>query len=406
MAVQHSQLTKEGFAKQELELKLALKKENEDYYRSRMAELGLRSINRFLKYYPNPSKNMRVGITFAHRGFEIIASAIANKKEFAVISGLNPSGPLHFGHKIIFDEVLYLQKLGGEVFIPLTNDESYLVDKVDSVGRARKIAYQYVIPSIIALGFDPDRTHIFVHSDYEDLYNFAIQISNKVTINKVMNVFGFKGSDNPGTLFFRIAQIASILMPQLKEFGGPKPTVVPVGIDQHPYILLARDIAERMGLIPPAGIYLKFIPSLDGQGKMSASRERSAIFLTEKPRKAEGILQLAYTGGSALAQVHKEFGGVPEICPIYYLQACNFANGDSLYNKCRSGEISCEKDKQNTIRNVKQYLSDHQKQLAQARKLMPRFLLKTKIKSILDEKSTVHDLGSGKGNESTITSGL
>jgi hypothetical protein len=53
-------------------------------------------------------------------------------------------------------------------------------------------------------------------------------------------------------MFYRAAvQIAQILLPQYDEFGGPKPTIIPVGIDQHPYILLARDIAEKKGFIPP-----------------------------------------------------------------------------------------------------------------------------------------------------------
>jgi tryptophanyl-tRNA synthetase len=41
-------------------------------------------------------------------------------------------------------------------------------------------------------------------------------------------------------------QNADILQPQLLEYGGPKPAVIPVGVDQDPHIRLTRDIASRM----------------------------------------------------------------------------------------------------------------------------------------------------------------
>jgi len=43
-----------------------------------------------------------------------------------------------------------------------------------------------------------------------------------------------------------LVQNADILQPQLSEYGGPKPVVIPVGVDQDPHIRLTRDIASRM----------------------------------------------------------------------------------------------------------------------------------------------------------------
>ena len=369
---------------EEHKMKTALREKEAGYYPRKMEELGLKSLERFLKYHPNPSKFMRLGITYAHRDIESVAEAMAENKPWAVVSGLNPSGPLHFGHKAVFDELLWLQQQGAEIFIPITNDESYVVDKSKSMAESRKIAYEHVIPTIIAMGFDSKKTHIFVDSDYPDIYNVAMDLSTKITLNKAFGVFGFKMEDNPGTLFYRSAvQLAQILLPQYEEFGGPKPTLIPVGIDQYPYIMLARDIAEKKGFIPPAGLFLKFLWGLDGKGKMSTSREGSSLFLTDSEDRAKKLLKSSYTGGSPIAKFQKEFGGIPEICPIYSLRTYHFEKDDKIKYECSLGEILCGECKNRGIESVVDYLRDHQEKLEEARGRIDEFILKTPIRSIL-----------------------
>src|SRR3989344_9562496 len=315
------------------------------YYRQKAADLDLKSMERFKDYHPNPSKLMRQGITFAHRDLESVAEAMSKNQPWAVVSGLNPSGPLHFGHKQVFDELLWLQQQGADVYIPITNDESYVVDKAKSLGESRRIAYEQVIPSILAMGFSSEKTHIFVDSDYLDIYNFAMDLSKHLSLNRVFGVFGFgqdEEGENPGTIFYRGAvQLAQILLPQLEEFGGPKPTLIPVGVDQYPYILLARDIARKKGMIPPSAIFTKFTHGLDGQGKMSSSRPPSSIFLTDEPKAAQNRIRGAYTGGSVLADFQREHGGVPGVCPIYTLRTYHFEEDNKVWEQCSGGEILC-----------------------------------------------------------------
>ena len=378
----------EQIARNDYKLKRALRQKELEYYPQKLQEFGLKTIERFVKYHPNPSKYMKLGITFGHRDLEVIAQAMANNEPWAVISGLNPSGPLHFGHKAIFDELLWLQQNGADIYIPITNDESYVVGKTNSLAESRRIAYEVVIPSIIAFGFDPEKTHIFVDSDYMDIYNVAMDVSNKITLNKAFGVFGFdktEEGENPGTMFYRAAvQIAQILLPQYKEFGGPKPTLIPVGIDQHPYILLARDIAEKKKFIPPSEINLKFLWGLDGKGKMSTSMEGSAIFLTDNPEHAERMLKTAYTGGSPIASFQRENGGIPEICPIHDIRTYHFESDDRVGAACRSGELLCGECKSAAIDQVVEYLEYHQAKLPDDRKRIDEFLLKTPIRSIFE----------------------
>lgn len=377
----------EQIAQEQHEAKLKLRAEELAYYPQKVEEFRVKTLDRFIQYHPNPSRLMKMGVTFAHKDLESIAEAMASSEPWAVVSGLNPSGPLHLGHKQIFDELLWFQEQGAEVYIPITNDESYVVDKTKSLAESRKIAYELVIPSIIAMGFRPEKTHIFVDSDYLDIYNIAMDLSKHISLSRVFGVFGFgkdEEGENPGTFFYRGGvQLAQILLPQYEEFGGSKPTLVPVGIDQNPYIQLARDVARKKEFIPPATIFTKFAHGLDGKGKMSSSRPDSAIFLTDDLKTAEKKLKTAYTGGSVIASFQRKYGGIPEICPVYTTRTYHFESDNRVAEKCSSGETICGECKKEGINQVLEYLNNHQKKLAEARMRIEEYILKTPIKSVL-----------------------
>jgi len=62
--------------------------------------------------------------------------------------------------------------------------------------------------------------------------------------------------------------------------------LIPCAIDQDPYFRLTRDIAPPLKFRKPALIHSKFFPSLLGiDSKMSASNDKSAIFLTDTPKQ-------------------------------------------------------------------------------------------------------------------------
>ena len=73
--------------------------------------------------------------------------------------------------------------------------------------------------------------------------NLSKFIAKKITFNEIKNIYG---DTSPGKLVSALTQAADILHPQLKEFGGPRPVIVPVGADQLPHINFTRDIASRM----------------------------------------------------------------------------------------------------------------------------------------------------------------
>lgn len=332
--------------KKEYQEKLAIKNRLELYYRFQSTKNGLQNIDRIKSYLPEKYKFMQIrrGVIIAHLDMEPVIEQMALGKEFTVISGLNPSSPLHLGHKALFDILLELQKLGGRIYIPITNDESYVDNKADSLVQSRKIAYEEIIPSIVAFGFKSEKTHIFVDSDYPQIYNFAMYLSKHVTLGELITIFGQNSLLTPGQIFYRgCVQLAQIFLPQLPEFGGPKHTLIPVGIDQHPYVLLARDIARKIKLIPPSEFVFKFLPSLENpQEKMSGSKPETAIYFSDSPREIKRKINSAYTGSVSSLVGHQKFGGVPEICSVFsLLNYLCYEDGvvNDLYKKYIKGKI-------------------------------------------------------------------
>jgi tryptophanyl-tRNA synthetase len=381
-------------AQKEYRDKVKLGIEIEKYYKDKVKELKLKDFSRIRAYLeaflPDVDPLISRDIIFAHLDFEPFTTSIAEKTPFCIVSGLNPSSYLHLGHKVLFDQLLYFQKLGADIYIPITNDESYLDGKVKALSESRRIAYEEIIPGIIAFGFNPKKTKIFVMSDYPDVYNLAINVSKHVTNQYVSSIFGDRAIDNSGKAFYRSAvQLAQILLPQLEEFGGPKPTLIPVGIDQHPYILLARDVAKKIGLIPPSELIFKFQCSLiDPLEKMSGSKPNTAIYLNDDPATIEKKIQKAVTGSVSVLDVHQKLGGVPEACSVFSL--LNFHHPDNkfvseIYSRYKEGKISMKELKKITTEFIVGIVNQHQKNKSKI-KSIDEFLLKKPLTSFLNYK--------------------
>lgn len=341
------------------------------YYRKEAQKKGLSNIDRIRVYLPEELsfRALRRGFVFAHLGMDSIVECIACKKPFTVVSGLNPSSPFHLGHKALFDVLVDLQKLGATIHIPLTNDESYIDGKVASVEESKRIAEEQVIPNIAAFGFIADRTKIYILTETPIIYRFAMSISRLVSYDMVKAAFGRESLVNVGQIFYRgVVQLTQILLPQLLEFGGPKPTLILVGIDQHPYILLARDIAKKLGMIPPSELVVKFQPSLlDSEQKMSGSKPNTAIYVTDTGEDIRKKITRAYSGAVTSLSEHRQFGAIPEICPVFALLAYHYPDDIFVENvrlEYASGRMTTQELKTITSDFIVDMLKNHQEKRA------------------------------------------
>ena len=215
----------------------------QDYTRLR-DEFGIQEFDESLwRDLPSPHRLLRRGVVFGHRDFEIIRDAVLSGRSWAILTGLMPSGRMHLGHKMVIDEVIYYQSIGADVFIAVADIEAFAT-RGYSLEETREFALNEYIPNYIALGLKPERCHIYFQSENQDVKDLAYILGKKVNWSQMVATYGFDGSTNMTHIFSPLIQTGDILHVQLEKYGGIRPTLVPVGVDQDPHIRLSRDIAQ------------------------------------------------------------------------------------------------------------------------------------------------------------------
>jgi len=340
----------------------------EDYERL-YEEFGIQSFKPLLAEVPKPTATMRRGIIFGHRDFERVLNTMKNHEEFAVMSGIKPTGEFHLGTLMTACEVIYFQQQGATAFYCIADVEAYEDNHVP-FERSEKYAVGNVA-DLLALGFDPQRGYIYRQSKEERVKDLAITFGRGVTLATMKAIYGER---HMGLYLSALIQAGDILLPQLEEFGGPKPTVVPVGVDQDPHLRLTRDLASKFrrkyNFIMPSSTYHKLIKALDGSSKMSKRDLMSFFTLNEKLEVIAKKISNAFTGGRATAEEQRRLGASPDICPIYDLYLFHFFKRDEdvikLYNEeCRGGKILCGEDKNRLIKIVTDFVKEHQRKRRQ-----------------------------------------
>jgi tryptophanyl-tRNA synthetase len=210
-------------------------------------EFGLESFEPIVDELPDPPAIFERGIVFAHRGFEPVRRAIQYGDDWAVMTGLMPSGNMHFGHKMVLDQVEYFQSIGAEVFIGVADLEAYATRGID-LDEGREVAIEEYAKNYLAIGLDPDRAQVYFQSKRSQVQKLAFLLADHVNLTKMQKLYGFGGEDEMSHILSPIVQAADILHPQLPENGGARPVLVPVGVDQDPHLRLARDLAEATRL--------------------------------------------------------------------------------------------------------------------------------------------------------------
>ncbi len=208
-------------------------------------EFGITPFDAVLDRLQKPHKYMRRKIIFGHRGYDDVADAIINKKPFAVMSGFMPSGRIHLGGKMVMDEIIWHQQQGGSAFVAIADMESHAVRGL-SWEKCMEIGLEEYILSLIALGFQPENGYIYFQSKSQVIRDLTFEAGIEANYTELSAIYGLQQSTRISHMVSVLAQSADILQPELGQFGGPKPTVIPVGADQDPHIRLARDIAARM----------------------------------------------------------------------------------------------------------------------------------------------------------------
>jgi tryptophanyl-tRNA synthetase len=144
---------------------------------------------------------------------------------------------------MVIDEVMYYQSLGADIFIAVADIEAFAT-RGFTLEETKELAINEYILNYIALGLKPQRCHIYFQSQHQDVKDLAYLLGKKVNWSQMVATYGFEGSTNMAHIFSPLVQTGDILHVQLEKFGGIRPTLVPVGVDQDPHIRLSRDIAQ------------------------------------------------------------------------------------------------------------------------------------------------------------------
>ena len=132
-----------------------------------------------------PHRLIRRGIFFCHRDLDVILNRYEQGKLFYLYTGRGPSAEaLHLGHAIPFIMTRYMQQaFDVPLVIQVTDDEKYMyrpeleLEKVIKMGMSN-------IKDIIAFGFDPEKTFIFLDTEYiQYLYPNVIRVQKNTTLN-------------------------------------------------------------------------------------------------------------------------------------------------------------------------------------------------------------------------------
>ena len=249
-----------------------------------------------------PHMFMRRGLFFAHRELTQILDAKERGKPILIYTGRGPSSDaLHLGHLVPFILTKYMQDaLDCYLVVQVTDDEKYMRDLEldwDTIQRYTNSN----IRDILAQGFNPEKTFIMRESKHFDInVPFLTEMSKVMSLHVTQSLFGFSADHSVGYVVFPAKQIApAFAMYFTKLFGNvAKDTVVliPCGREQDPYFRQAREMAKRLKLKRVSTIYGRFIPALQGDKKMTASKRESAIYLTDTPDDVrDKIMNHAYT---------------------------------------------------------------------------------------------------------------
>jgi len=322
-------------------------------------------------------------IFFSHRDMNWLLNEYEKGNKFFLYTGRAPSGPVHIGHLVPWIFTKWLQdKFNVDLWFQFPDEEKFLFKDNLTLDDTERLTYENAL-DVIALGFDPKKTHFLIDTKHAGLmYKQAVRVAKKINFSTVKAAFGFTEQNNIGSIFYTSMQAVPAFLPSVLA-NKKIPCLVPLGADQDPHFRLTRDVIEKLGYYKPAIIHCRFLPGLRGMaedGKMSASDASGAIYTTDSPKDVENkIKKYAFSGGRDTLEEHRKLGGNPEI-DVSYQWLTFFEEDDKklkkIYDDYKSGKLLSGELKQILIDKLNKFLANHQKEREKAKKSFDKFVFK------------------------------
>lgn len=331
-----------------------------------------KTVERLRKLAGEDHHFLRRNIFFAHTYLEKILDAVERKETVYLYTGRAPSGPVHLGHMVPWLFTRWLQeRLKLKLLFQVPDEEKFFFKEKFTFKDSQKWTEDNLL-DIIATGFDPKQTKIVVDTRHATMmYKTACEVAKRTTASTAKALFGLKDADNVGKYFYTCMQSVPCFLPSIIE-GKATPVLIPCAIDQDVHFRLTRDIAPKIGYAKPSTILCRFLPPLEGRGKMSTSvGEQAVIFMSDDAKTVrKKVMKYAFSGGKDTVEEHRERGGDPDIDMAY--QWLTFFEEDDaklagIRKRYESGELLSGELKQILVDKLVPLIEEHQRRREKAR---------------------------------------
>ena len=304
-----------------------------------------------------------------------------------MLTGFRPTGRLHLGHLHgnINNMLKYQEQYENYFFLV---DWHALSTEYQSPANIKSNLIECVI-DLIALGINPDITHLYRQSDIIEIPELTLYLSMITplswlercpTYKEQVKELNAKDLSTLGFLSYPVLMAADILIINAD--------IVPVGEDQLPHLELTREIVRRFnGLY---GEYFKEPKELLSQatrvigtdGRKMSKSYGNAIFLSDDHKTIKTKIRQMITDP---LRVHLTDPGHPDICNVFsFYKLYKDKNMTEIESRCKNGEIGCIMCKDEISDAIYDSLKDFQEkrtQLVRDMDLFTVFWKKAKIMS-------------------------
>lgn len=202
-----------------------------------------------------------------------------------VLTGIRPTGPLHIGHLCgaLYNNVAIQNKQDYKHMYGMIADAQGLTDNFDDPDKVRNNVIEVAL-DMLAVGYDPEKTTIFIQSKIPELTELTFYYMNLVTLARLQRNPTVKNEIGQKEKFANGLPVGFLTYPisQAADITAFKATIVPGGEDQAPMIEQTNEIVHKFNsiyaevlkpvkIIVPESNMAARLPGTDGNAKMGKS---------------------------------------------------------------------------------------------------------------------------------------
>jgi tryptophanyl-tRNA synthetase len=281
-----------------------------------------------------------------------------------VLTGDRPTGRLHLGH--------WVGSIRNRVRLQDEMECYFIIADLHTLTTRPEKAHLAEVPGMIhdmvldylALGIDPERSHVFVQSAVPETAELNLIFSMLVTLPRLERLPTIKDMAQAaeldvlpfGLVGYPVLQAADILLPRAH--------LVPVGRDNLSHVEITREIARRFNYLygevfpepEPLVAEVEVLPGIDGKQKMSKSLS-NAILLSDDEATVNQLVMRMYTDPN---RVRADIPGRVEGNPVFtYHDLFNpdREEVDDLKTRYREGRVGDVEVKKKLARALNHFLA-------------------------------------------------